>query len=106
MDLQGKELSRQIRRLAAEVRAAWNAIVTCTEPVDRPCAEAMIKQIYTSLDLPPPRFVWCDSPMAAQMAIATSRRRQTSAWELIRRLTRSGWRTAFRQAPKSGGVLR
>jgi hypothetical protein len=52
-----------------EFREEWFEAGTSVEPADRPRAEAAIAQIYVSLEASPPRFVWCGSPMAAQLAL-------------------------------------
>ena len=45
----------------------WIAIGTCTEPADRPRAEAAINQMYAMAGLKSPGFVWCDSPLSMCM---------------------------------------
>lgn len=45
--------------------AAWLGHALCTDPADRPAAEAAITRLYSQLDKPPPTFVWVDSPPAA-----------------------------------------
>jgi hypothetical protein len=43
----------------------WTAIGLCTDPADRPRAEAAIREIYRQGGLPPPRaIVWCGSPLS------------------------------------------
>lgn len=46
-------------------RAKWLAVGTCTDPADRPRAEAAIKEMYTLIEEEPPEFRWIDGP--AQM---------------------------------------
>jgi hypothetical protein len=43
----------------------WTAIGLCTDPADRPRAEAAIREIYRQGGLPPPRaIIWCGSPLS------------------------------------------
>ena len=49
----------------------WRALTTSTEPVDRPTAEAAIREVYAAAAMPPPaHFLWYDSPLAAIWAVA------------------------------------
>jgi hypothetical protein len=50
------------------VRREWFEVGTCTEPADRPRAEAAITQMYAVIGEPAPRFLWCDSPLTANLA--------------------------------------
>jgi hypothetical protein len=52
-----------------EYQADWTRIGTYTTPADRPRAEAAIARLYETIGEAPPRFLWCDSPLAAQLAI-------------------------------------
>jgi hypothetical protein len=45
-------------------RAAWSNHALCTDPADRPAAEAAITTLYAQLNRPPPTFVWVGSPAA------------------------------------------
>ena len=62
----------------ADFRERWFRVGTCTEPADRPCAEAVITRIYGDLGASPPRFVWCDSPLTAQLVLYILGGRSTS----------------------------
>jgi hypothetical protein len=44
---------------------AWLAHALCTDPADRPVAEAAIAAVYAQLNRPPPEFVRVPSPAAA-----------------------------------------
>ena len=48
----------------------WTRIGLSTEPADRPKAEAGIIAAYASASLPPPRIVWCGSPLSQGMTRA------------------------------------
>jgi hypothetical protein len=56
---------RQVRAFRDELIAAS----LCTDPADRPAAEAAIGRVYGLLGLKVPRFIWCASPASAQLAI-------------------------------------
>jgi len=49
----------------AEIRAKYLAATLCTDPVDRPAAEAAITRVYRLYGRPAPRFEWVASPVAA-----------------------------------------
>lgn len=44
----------------------WLRIAICTEPIDRPRAEAAIGAMYAMVGSPPREFRWCDSRAAAR----------------------------------------
>jgi hypothetical protein len=93
---------------------AWLRHALCTDPADRPAAEAAIITLYAQLNRPPPTFVWVASPPAAarllprarslavtlsragpppvENALATlysaTRRGRPSAWDPLRRTVR------------------
>ena len=48
-----------------DIRDEWVAIGRCTDPADRPRAEAAIVAMYASANLAPPRVVWCGSPLSS-----------------------------------------
>ena len=50
--------------------AEFLAVGRCTEPANRPRAEAAITRIYAAIKREPPAFVWCDSPATNLLAIA------------------------------------
>ena len=47
----------------------WYRHGVCTDPADRPTAEAAIARMYALLGKPAPQFVWVDSPATANLAI-------------------------------------
>jgi hypothetical protein len=48
-----------------EFRDRWTQIGLCTEPADRPRAEAVIRDMYRQGGLEPPaKIVWCGSPLS------------------------------------------
>lgn len=51
---------------------AWLDHALCTEPADRPAAQAAVSQLYTELNTPPPEFVWVGSPAAAAQVVPPS----------------------------------
>ena len=60
-----------ITRLTAKQRARfpefvekWTKIGLCTDPADRPRAEAAISEMYKQAGLHTPQIVWCGSPLA------------------------------------------
>lgn len=56
-----------------EFRQQWFKIGTSTEPADRPRAEKAITELYKLLKKKKPKFVWCDSPMQAEIIINQDR---------------------------------
>src|SRR5882757_7158108 len=60
----------ELARLSSEQREAlagygerWLGLRTCTEPADRPAAEAGVHEAYAAAGLPPPeRVVWTAGP--------------------------------------------
>jgi hypothetical protein len=75
---------KKARARLRDFRREWSRDGTCTAPADRPRAEGAIVRLYAALGVPPPRFIWCDSPMAAQRVLRVLARRQrsrrTAAW--------------------------
>jgi hypothetical protein len=65
-------MSKKIENLTAEQEARlpefvrrWTDIGLCTNPAERPRAEAAIKEMYRCAGLAPPeRIVWCGSPLS------------------------------------------
>jgi len=55
----------------AEFRERWTAIGLCTDPADRPRAEAAIVRMYAQASLAAPRIVWCGSPLSQGLTRAT-----------------------------------
>ncbi len=51
---------------------AWLDHALCTDPADRPAAEAAITRLYAELNAPPPAFVWVGSPAAAAKVVPPS----------------------------------
>ena len=76
--------SQEARTLVASFREEWFRIGTCTEPADCPRAEAIITRFYSLLGASPPRFVWCGSPRAAQVAIRSMEGGKTRRWDEVR----------------------
>jgi len=83
----GPSVETEARARMAEFRKGWFRVGTCTDPADRPRAEAAISRMYAALGAASPRFVWCDSPMAAQQAVFAlgGRRssRRTALWRSL-----------------------
>jgi hypothetical protein len=50
-----------------EFRAQWLEVGLCTDPADRPRAEAAIAAMYGAIDEAPPRFIWGDSPLECHL---------------------------------------
>ena len=57
----------QIAKFPAYVEE-WTRYGTCTEPADRPRAEAAIAAMYEVAGKEPPRVIWCDSPLSMALA--------------------------------------
>src|SRR3990167_11307133 len=69
-------IKNKIERLTPEQEAAlpalrdqWLRIGLCTEPADRPSAEAAICRLYQEIDKPAPVFLWFSSPAMVSLAI-------------------------------------
>lgn len=67
---------RQIIHLTPEQQQAliahrekWFKIGSSTEPADRPRAETAIAEVYRRAGHEPPQFIWCDSPLTANLTI-------------------------------------
>lgn len=58
-------MSVRLQREAAEIREEWLGRALSTRPADRPATEAAIAALYGLIGLPPPRFHWVPSPLAA-----------------------------------------
>lgn len=64
------ELDTRQRALLDQVRAEWADVLLCTEPADRPAAEAAVRGAYELADLTPPeRMVWVSSPLVGALAL-------------------------------------
>lgn len=68
-------MSSRIKSLTSEQIAAmpryveeWTRIGLCTDPADRPAAEAGIRLAYEAAGLPSPRIVWTGSPLGNAIA--------------------------------------
>ena len=60
-----ERLTDEQKARAAEFRDRWMQIGLCTDPADRPRAEAAIREMYRQGGLEPPvRIVWCGSPLS------------------------------------------
>jgi hypothetical protein len=71
---------------AAEFRDRWMQIGLCTDPADRPRAEAAIRQIYRLGGLEPPvRIVWCGSPLSQGLtrSIMVANKPIENLWESV-----------------------
>jgi hypothetical protein len=84
-------------------REEWFRVGTCTAPADRPRAEAAIVRMYAEVGAAPPHFLWCDSPMAAQLALSIlgGRRsaRRDALWPSLPPALRVALEDARRAAP-------
>ena len=91
------------RARMAEFRQEWYLAGTSTEPVDRVQAERAIVRMYSALNVSPPRFVWCDSPMTAQLVLCILGRRRfsrrTALWSLLKPAVRDALGPALRPSP-------
>jgi hypothetical protein len=58
-------LTDEQRARCSEFADQWTKIALCTDPADRPRAEAAIREIYRQGGLQPPStIVWCGSPFS------------------------------------------
>lgn len=62
-------------QLAVTLRNEWLAFGLCTEPADRPAAEAAVTRLFTMAGASPPAFEWASSPLAALHAVQAARSR-------------------------------
>jgi hypothetical protein len=87
----------------AAFREKWFQAATCTEPADRARAETAIVRLYSALNLSAPRFVWCSSPMTAQIALCVLGRRRcsrrTESWRSLEPALRDALGDAARPSP-------
>jgi hypothetical protein len=51
-----------------EYMKAWSGYAACTEPADRPRAEAAIKYMYKQAGLETPHIIWTKNPFVAPIA--------------------------------------
>ena len=56
----------------------WRKIGTCTDPADRPTAEAAISKIYGDFGAAAPEFIWVDSPLAAAAMFGSIHQRSST----------------------------
>ena len=69
-----KSLTPEQMARRAEYVAIWTEIDLCTDPADRPRAEAAIREMYRQGSLrPPAKIVWCGSPMSMALTRSTIR---------------------------------
>jgi hypothetical protein len=71
---------------AVEFRDRWMEIGLCTDPADRPRAEAAIREMYRQGGLEPPaRIVWCGSPLSQGLtrSIMVARKPIERLWESV-----------------------
>jgi hypothetical protein len=65
--------AKQIARFP-EFADRWTKIALCTDPADRPRAEAAIRDMYRQIGLAPPKaMVWCGSPFSQGLTLAILR---------------------------------
>ena len=64
-----EKLTAEQEEKLKEVRKHWFKIGTSTTPADRPRAEKAILKFYELLNKKAPIFVWCDSPLIAEIII-------------------------------------
>jgi hypothetical protein len=96
-----EDLSPQLQAALPTVCDEWTDIGLCTDPADRPAAEAGIRAAYRVAGMEPPQAVlWLDSPMAGLIAQTIllgadsaaddpiSRRVESQIWEQIGDWTR------------------
>lgn len=69
-------------------RELWYQIGTNTDPADRATAENAISKIYQANNIKKPKFVWCDSPLTANILIHLT---QTDAIEALISLIAQEW---------------
>ncbi len=65
----------------------WTRIGLCTDPADRPRAEAAIAKMYAGAGFDRPLMVWVDSPIAAAMAGAMMKEKDQvsdQVWDQVR----------------------
>jgi len=71
-------------KTAPEIRAEWLAQLLSTASVDRPHAEASLRDLYLAADLPPPsHFFWFDSPYSALWAMGLLMAAHDPLWQRI-----------------------
>ena len=63
-------LTKEQTALFPEYIDRWTHIGLSTEPANRPAAEEGVRQAYAVAGLPPPRIVWCSSPLAMALTRA------------------------------------
>ncbi len=51
------------------IRGEYVAASMCTDPADRPAAEAAIRRIYELARFETPQFIWCQSPAAVRLVV-------------------------------------
>jgi hypothetical protein len=87
----------------AAFREGWFLAGASTEPADRPRAEAAIARMYAAIGASAPRFVWCDSPMTAQLVLCVLGRRRcsrrTALWRSLAPALRDALGEALRISP-------
>ena len=65
------ELTKAQKERMQEYVRKWTEIGLCTDPADRPRAEAGIRLAYQAVGLPvPERIIWCGSPISGALARA------------------------------------
>ena len=60
-----KKLTSKQEEKLVRFRQEWFEVGSCTDPADRPKAEAAISKMYIRIKKKPPRFIWVQSPATA-----------------------------------------
>jgi len=63
-----REFAPEIKNRMPEVRDRWIAHNHKCAPADRLQAERGVMEAYRTVGLPPPKIVWCGSPLSAEIA--------------------------------------
>src|SRR5262249_8474828 len=71
-----------------EFRARWLEVGLCTDPADRPRAEAAIAALYGAIDEAPPLFIWGDSPLECHLQMHLVEVELTQLPDVLRRRLR------------------
>lgn len=67
---------QEVRDRLAGWQSEWDAVASCTEPADRPRAEAALGSLYELSGRKPPAFLWVGSPDAGAFAYVVARMRR------------------------------
>src|SRR5262245_29363129 len=89
--LQIEKLTDAQKARAAEFRDWWMQIGLCTDPADRPRAEAAVCEMYRQGGLEPPaKIVWCGSPLSQGLirSIMVDKKPIESVWSDVGHIVR------------------